>query len=174
MAAKSKREASEATPSHLTKITLTVNHVPYTVELDGWERLIDVLRDKLGLTGTKHGCDDLSCGACTVVLDGKAIQSCNLPAKRAAGADIVTIEGLAQGTKLHPIQEGLIEAGAVQCGFCIPGIAMRLYSLFEKKLDASETEIIDALEEHLCRCTGYESILEGAKLAQKKMKGNSN
>ena len=167
---KSKRETSEAAASHLNKITLTVNHVPHTVELEGWERLIDVLRDKLGLTGTKHGCDDLSCGACTVVMNGTAIQSCNLPAKRAAGADIVTIEGLAQGTKLHPIQEGLIEAGAVQCGFCIPGIAMRLYSLFGQNLDASESEIMDALEDHLCRCTGYEPILEGAKLAQKKLK----
>jgi len=152
------------------KITLTVNHRKYTVEIEGWERLIYVLRDKLGLTGTKQGCDDLSCGACTVVLNGKAVQSCNLPAKRAAGADIVTIEGLAQGTRLHPIQEALIEAGAVQCGFCIPGIAMRLYSLFGENVNATEPEIIDALEDHLCRCTGYEAILAGARLAQKKLR----
>jgi carbon-monoxide dehydrogenase small subunit len=151
------------------KITLTVNHVPYTVEIEGWEKLIYVLRDRLGLTGTKQGCDDLSCGACTVLLDGRAVQSCNLPASRAAGADIVTIEGLAQGTKLHPIQEALIEAGAVQCGFCIPGIAMRLYGLFGQNPNATEPEILDALEGHLCRCTGYEAILEGAKLAQKKL-----
>ena len=152
------------------KIQLTVNKVPYTVEIEGWEMLLDVLRDDLGLTGTKQGCDDLSCGACTVVMNGKAEKSCKVSAKRAANADIVTIEGLAQGTRLHPIQEGLIEAGAVQCGFCIPGIAMRLYALFNAKLDASEAEIMDALEENLCRCTGYEAILEGAKLAQKKMK----
>jgi carbon-monoxide dehydrogenase small subunit len=152
------------------KIKLTVNKVAYTVEIEGWEMLLDVLRDRIGLTGTKQGCDDLSCGACTVVMNGEAIKSCKVSAKRAADSDIVTIEGLAQGTKLHPIQQGLIEAGAVQCGFCIPGIAMRLYSLFHKKLDASESEIVDALEDHLCRCTGYESILAGAKLAQQKMK----
>jgi carbon-monoxide dehydrogenase small subunit len=151
------------------KINLRVNSIPYTVEIEGWEMLLDVLRDKIGLTGTKQGCDDLSCGACTVVVNGVAEKSCKMSAKRAAGAEVVTIEGLAQGTKLHPIQQGLIEAGAVQCGFCIPGIAMRLYALFNKKLDASQTEIIDALEDHLCRCTGYEAILEGAKLAQKKM-----
>ncbi|MCX5787451.1 MAG: (2Fe-2S)-binding protein [Elusimicrobia bacterium] len=155
------------------KITFTVNRVPRTVEIEGWEKLIDVLRDQLGLTGTKQGCDDYSCGACTVLLNGKAENSCKVFAKKLNGAEVLTIEALAQGTKLHPIQEGLIEAGAVQCGFCIPGIAMRLYSLFERKLDASETEIIDALEEHLCRCTGYESILEGAKLAQKKMKAQN-
>jgi carbon-monoxide dehydrogenase small subunit len=152
------------------KITLTVNHIPYTVEIEGWERLLDVLRDRLGLTGTKQGCDDLSCGACTVVVNGEPVKSCKMSAQRADGAEVVTIEGLAQGTRLHPIQEGLIEAGAVQCGFCIPGIAMELYGLFEKNLEASEEEILDALEDHLCRCTGYEPILEGAKLAQRKLK----
>jgi carbon-monoxide dehydrogenase small subunit len=152
------------------KITLTVNHVPCTVEIEGWESLLDVLRDRIGLTGTKQGCDDLSCGACTVVVNGEAAKSCKMSATRAAGADVMTIEGLAQGTTLHPIQEALIEAGAVQCGFCIPGIAMGLYGLFNKNLDAGDQEIVDALEGHLCRCTGYESILEGAKLAQKKLK----
>jgi carbon-monoxide dehydrogenase small subunit len=152
------------------KIKLVVNRVPRTVEIEGWERLIDVLRDRLGLTGTKQGCDDLSCGACTVVVNGEAVKSCKMAAARAAGAEVVTIEGLAQGTKLHPIQEALIEAGAVQCGFCIPGIAMGLYGLFRRNLEATEKEIVDALEDHLCRCTGYETILAGAKLAQKKLR----
>jgi carbon-monoxide dehydrogenase small subunit len=151
------------------KISLKVNSIPYTLEIEGWEMLLDVLRDKLGFTGTKQGCDDLSCGACTVVVNGVAEKSCKVSAKRAAGAEVVTIEGLAQGTTLHPIQQGLIEAGAVQCGFCIPGIAMRLYALFHRNLDATEAEILDALQENLCRCTGYEAILEGAKLAQRKM-----
>ncbi|MBI4863568.1 MAG: (2Fe-2S)-binding protein [Candidatus Riflebacteria bacterium] len=152
------------------KITLTVNQVPYTIEIEGWEHLIDVLRDEIGLTGTKRGCDDLSCGACTVLMNGEAVKSCQVLAKRASGADVVTIEALAQGTKLHPIQEALIESGAVQCGFCIPGIVMGLHGLFRKKLDATEAEIADTLENHLCRCTGYEAIFEGAKLAQKKLK----
>jgi carbon-monoxide dehydrogenase small subunit len=152
------------------KITLTVNRVAYAVEIEGWEHLLDVLRDKIGLTGAKRGCDDLSCGACTVLVNGEAVKSCKGPASALAGADVVTIEGLADGTKLHPIQEALIEAGAVQCGYCIPGIVMGLHGLFLRKLDATEEEIIDALEDHLCRCTGYEAILEGAKLAQKRLK----
>jgi aerobic-type carbon monoxide dehydrogenase small subunit (CoxS/CutS family) len=151
------------------KIELVVNRVPCTVEIEGWERLIDVLRDRLGLTGTKQGCDDLSCGACTVVVNGLAVKSCKMSATRAVGAQVLTIEGLAQGTQLHPIQEALLEAGAVQCGFCIPGIALELYALFQKNLEATEEEIVDALEGHLCRCTGYETILAAAKLAQQKL-----
>ncbi len=151
------------------KITLTVNGASRTVEIEGWERLVDVLRDKLDLTGTKRGCDDVTCGACTVVINGKAERSCRMAARKADGADIVTIEALAQGPDLHPIQQALIDAGAVQCGYCIPGIVMELYALYTRNLDASAQEILDALEGHLCRCTGYEAILEGAHLAQKYM-----
>lgn len=151
------------------KITFTINGVQRSVELEGWERLIDVLRERLGLTGTKRGCDDASCGACVVVIDGVAQRSCVYPAKKMEGKEILTIEGISNGTKLHPIQEAMIEAGAVQCGYCIPGIVMELYALFAKKPDVSEEEIVEALSRHLCRCTGYEAILEGAKLAQKKM-----
>ncbi len=154
------------------KITLTVNGMKRSVEIDGWERLLDVLRDKLDLTGAKRGCDDLACGACTVVVNGEAKKSCSLPAKKCGGADVVTIEGLANGTEVHPIQQALIEAGAVQCGYCTPGIVMSLYALFTKNLNASEDEIEDVLEGHLCRCTGYEAIWEGALLAQKLLKKN--
>jgi len=151
------------------KVTFMVNGSQRSVELDGWERLIDVLREKLNLTGTKRGCDDASCGACVVVVDGVAQRSCVYPASKMEGKKIVTIEGISNGTKLHPIQEAMIEAGAVQCGYCIPGIVMELYARFANKPDASEEEIVEALSRHLCRCTGYEAILEGAKLAQKKM-----
>ena len=142
-----------------------------TIELEGWEKLLDVLRDKLDLTGTKRGCDDRTCGACMVVVDGEALHSCTYAAKKADGKTIVTIEGLSKGTLLHPIQEALIEAGAVQCGYCTPGIVMSLYALFTTNLDATEEEIMDVLERHLCRCTGYEAIRNGALLAQEKMRG---
>jgi aerobic carbon-monoxide dehydrogenase small subunit len=149
------------------KITFTVNGTPRTVEIDGNEKLIFILREKLGLTGTKRGCDDASCGACVVVIDGKATKSCTYPAKKLAGKEVVTIEGVSEGTKLHPIQNALIDAGAVQCGYCMPGIVMELYALFNRDPKASDEEIRDALELHLCRCTGYEAIWEGALLARK-------
>jgi aldehyde oxidoreductase len=152
------------------KITFTVNGTKRTIEIEGWETLLDILRDKLDLTGTKRGCDDVSCGACVVVVDGEAKKSCVVPGRKLNGTVVETIEGLTKGTELHPIQKALIDAGAVQCGFCIPGIAMELYALYSKNLDASEEEIVEALSHHLCRCTGYEAILEGAKLAQKYLK----
>jgi len=152
------------------KINFTVNGIKRAVEIDGWEKLLDVLRDKLDLTGTKKGCDDLSCGACVVVVDGVAKKSCSVTAAKAEGTNVITIEGLANGKKMHPIQQAMIDAGAVQCGYCTPGIVMELYALYMKNIDASEDEIMDALSKHLCRCTGYEAILEGAKLAQKYLK----
>jgi len=155
-------------------ITFTLNGAQRTLELEGWEKAIDVLRERLGLTGTKRGCDDATCGACTIVLDGAAKRSCVLPGKKLDGTVVTTIEGVSEGTALHPIQEALIEAGAVQCGFCIPGIVMTLYALFTKNLQASEEEILDALSKNLCRCTGYEAILEGAKLAQRKLAAGKN
>ena len=150
-------------------ITFTLNGAPRTVELEGWEKAIDVLRERLGLTGTKRGCDDASCGACTVVIDGVARKTCVLPAEKLDGTTVLTIEGMAEGTRLHPVQEALIEAGAVQCGYCTPGIVMTLHALFTKNPQASEEEIVAALSKHLCRCTGYEAILSGARLAQKKI-----
>jgi len=151
------------------KISFKVNGAQRSVEIEGWERLIDVLRERLGLTGTKRGCDDASCGACVVVIDGVAQRSCVYPAKKMEGKEILTIEGMSNGAKLHPIQEAMIEAGAVQCGYCIPGIVMELYALYAKNPGAAEEDIVEALSHHLCRCTGYEAIIEGAKLAQKKV-----
>lgn len=152
------------------RMTLTINGKERTVDYEPEMMLLDVLREVLNLTGTKHGCDNSTCGTCTVVMDGKAIKSCNTPAAKAAGTSIVTVEGLAKGTDLHPIQKAISESGAVQCGFCTPGIVMELYGLLETNPDASETEMTNALNKHLCRCTGYEPIRDGAMIAQKMIK----
>jgi aerobic-type carbon monoxide dehydrogenase small subunit (CoxS/CutS family) len=149
------------------KINFTINGLQREVEVDPEMMLIDVIRDVLNFTGTKHGCDNATCGTCTVILNGKATKSCNTPVKKAANATILTIEGLAKGKELHPIQKSISESGAIQCGFCTPGIVMELYGLLETKPDASESEINNALNKHLCRCTGYQPIRDGALMAQK-------
>ncbi len=151
------------------KITFTINGEARTVEVEPETMLVDVIRDVLNLTGTKVGCDNATCGSCTVVVNGKAVKSCITPVKKVAGADILTVEGLAKGMTLHPIQKSISESGAVQCGFCTPGIIMELYGLLENKPGASETELEIALNKHLCRCTGYEPIRDGALMAQKIM-----
>ncbi len=154
----------------MEKINFKVNGVLKTVEIEGYESLLDILREKFNLTGTKRGCDDGSCGACTVIVNGEAVKSCIFSAKKVDNAEVITIEGLAKNGELHPIQKAMIDSGAVQCGYCTPGIIMELYSFFNKNLDVDEEQIIEALSKHLCRCTGYESILDGAKLAQKYLK----
>lgn len=151
------------------KITFTVNGLSRTVEVEPDMMLIDVLREVLNLTGTKRGCDNSTCGTCVVVLNGKATKSCNLPISKVAGAEVVTVEGLAKGYDLHPIQKAIAESGAVQCGFCTPGIIMELYGVLETNPDASEQEMTTALNKHLCRCTGYEPIRDGALIAKKMM-----
>jgi aerobic carbon-monoxide dehydrogenase small subunit len=152
-------------------ITFTLNGAPCTVQAEPHMKLLDVLRDELNLTGTKRGCDNSTCGACVVVVNGKAVKSCNYNLAKLEGAEVLTIEGLASGTDLHPIQEALIEAGSVQCGFCTPGIILELYALLNENPDASKDEIMRALNKHLCRCTGYEAIVDGALLAQEKLQG---
>ena len=154
-------------------VTFTINGMKRTVAVDPALKLLDVIREEIGLTGTKRGCDNSTCGSCTVVMNGKAVKSCTVALEKVEGAEILTIEALAEGTKLHPIQQALVEAGAVQCGFCTPGIVMELYALLMKDVDASEKDIQNALNKHLCRCTGYEAIWEGALLAQERMKTGS-
>lgn len=149
------------------KISFTLNQKAVVVEVDPEMMVLDVLREVLNLTGTKHGCDNSTCGTCTIVVNGKAVKSCNLPVKKVAGAEIITVEGLARGTDLHPVQKSISESGAIQCGFCTPGIVMELYGLLEANPDASQVELENALNKHLCRCTGYEPIRDGALMAQK-------
>ncbi len=154
-----------------TRRTWTLNGKTATVEIPGIRRLIDVLREDLGLTGTKEGCGEGECGACTVLLDGEPVAACLIPAAQVPdGAALLTIEGVARTRAGRVLQQAYIDAGAVQCGFCIPGIVMELYALFTKTPDASDEQLRAALAKHYCRCTGYEAIYEGAKLAQRYMK----
>lgn len=141
-------------------IKLNVNGKEYEVEVEPYDRLADVLREKLGLTGTKKGCDYGGCGACTVLLNGKAIYSCMKPAIAAEGSKIETIEGLSQDGKLHPIQEALVRYGAVQCGFCTPGMVMAAKALLDENRSPSEGDVREAIAGSLCRCTGYVKIVE--------------
>ena len=149
------------------RISFTINGAPRSVEAEADSTLLDVIRDVLDLTGTKRGCDNSTCGTCVVVVNGKAVKSCNYPIAKAQGATILTVEGISQGMELHPVQRAIADSGAVQCGFCTPGIVMELYALLEEKPNAGEQEMVNALNKHLCRCNGYEPIMNGARVAQK-------
>ena len=158
-------------PSPISQtLQFTLNGEPVTLTVDPDELLIDILRDKLLLTGTKVGCGEGECGACTVLLNDKPVNSCLLPAMKVQGKSILTIEGLAPGETLHPIQESFLEAGAVQCGFCSPGAILSTKALLDEKKSPSEPEIKKALSGHICRCTGYVQIIEAVKLAAHKMR----
>ena len=150
--------------------TLTINNKFYEVELKGHETLLEVLRDKLGLTGTKTACEESECGTCTVQINGKAILSCITLAADVAGEDITTIEGLAEGDSLHPLQQTFLSHGAVQCGFCIPGIIMAAKALLENNPEPTREEIDYALDGNLCRCGGYLKIIEAIVEAGQTMK----
>ena len=146
-------------------ITLNVNGVNHSLEIYPWRTLLDVIRNELNLIGTKSACEKGECGACTVIIDGKAVPSCCILAKSAEGKKILTIEGLEKNHKLHPLQQAYIDAGAVQCGFCLPGFIMTSYALLEKNPNPTYEEIKDALSGNLCRCTGYKKIIEAVQLA---------
>ena len=152
-------------------ISFIVNGKPQKVLVRNNWTLANVLREKLGLLGTKIGCGEGECGACTVLMNGKTVTSCLVLAVQAEGADIVTIEGLEKtdGT-LHPVQEAFVEAGAVQCGYCTPGMVMSTIALLEKHPDPSEDQIREGLTGNLCRCTGYQKIFEAVQIASKKMR----
>ncbi len=141
-------------------IKLKVNGETHEVAVEPRKTLLDVIRDDLGLTGTKKGCDQGGCGTCTVIFDGKAVNSCLVLAVEAEGKDVLTIEGLAKGAKLHPIQEAFINHGAIQCGFCTPGMIMSAKVLLDKNPNPTEKEVRDAIGGNLCRCTGYVKIVE--------------
>jgi aerobic carbon-monoxide dehydrogenase small subunit len=152
------------------RLQCTVNGRRMERDIEPELRLLDFLRETLHLTGTKEGCGEGECGACTVLLDGKAVNSCLVFAMQADGAEILTIEGLSDGHALHPIQQAYVETGAVQCGFCTPGFIMATYALLQGNPDPSEEEIMSGLEGNLCRCTGYGKILDAVKLAAIRMR----
>ncbi len=152
------------------KIRFTVNGRKVDREVTADSRLLDLLRDDLHLTGTKEGCGEGECGACTVLIDGKAVNSCLVLAPQADGKDILTVEGLAKGDELHPIQRAFVEKGAVQCGFCTPGFIMSTYALLKESPNPSNEEILTALEGNLCRCTGYTKIIEAVHYAAELMR----
>jgi len=152
------------------QIELKVNGVEREVYVEPWWSLAQVLREELDLTGTKIGCDTGNCGACTVLVDGKAVKSCLLLAVKAKGKEILTIEGLTGNGKLHPLQEAFIEHFAVQCGYCTPGMIMAAKDLLDENPDPTEEEVREALLGNLCRCTGYVKIVEAVLAAAKKIK----
>jgi len=144
-------------------ISIKVNEVPYTIDVRADETLLEDLRDRLNLTSVKRGCDSGECGTCTVMLEGKAVYSCLLLAVAADGKEILTLEGLSSGDELHPLQRAFIEYGAIQCGFCTPGMIMSAKALLDENPVPTQDDIKDAVQGNLCRCTGYVKILEAIK-----------
>jgi carbon-monoxide dehydrogenase small subunit len=152
------------------RIQITVNEEEYDLLVHPNKTLLDLLRYDLGLTGTKEGCDEGDCGACTVIVNGKVVTACLVLAVEADGATITTIEGLHKGDALHPIQQAFVDSGAVQCGFCTPGMILTTKALLDEKPNPSEEDIKHYLEGNLCRCTGYTKILDAVNIAIQQIK----
>jgi aerobic carbon-monoxide dehydrogenase small subunit len=153
-------------------VTLTVNDVPHDVRIEPRELLVSVLRNRLGLTGTRIGCETTSCGACTVLLDGRSVKSCTMLAVQAQGHHITTIEGLAGPDGLHPVQEAFRSCHGLQCGFCTPGMVLAAVSLIDEGRAADEDSVRSALEGNLCRCTGYHNIVQAVLSAARAIRGD--
>lgn len=154
-------------------ITLTVNGTSRSAEVEARSLLVHVLRDDLDLTGTHVGCDTSQCGACTVLLDGRAVKSCAFLAVQAEGREVTTIEGLSQRGKLHPLQEAFWNKHGLQCGFCTPGMILTALDLLEANPDPSEEQIRHGLEGNYCRCTGYQNIVDAVKEAAAEMRAGA-
>jgi carbon-monoxide dehydrogenase small subunit len=144
-----------------------INGEEHDVLADGRDTLLELLRDRVGLTGTKEGCGNGNCGTCTVLFDGEAVNACLVMAMEANGARIVTIEGIGSGGRLHPVQQALLEHGGTQCGFCTPGIVISAKALLDRNPSPSEHDIRSAIAGNLCRCTGYDKIVEAVQAASK-------
>ena len=154
--------------------TFIVNEKRYELAIEPHMLLVEVLRDELGLIGTKHSCGIGSCGACTVLIDGRPTLSCLTLALTVRGKDITTIEGLAQGTTLHPIQKAFVEHGAIQCGYCTPGMILSAKALLDKNLNPTKQDVRFALSGNLCRCTGYVKIIDAVLEAAEAMNKEAN
>lgn len=149
----------------MNTIELIINKIEYKVDIDGNMRLIDLLRDKLGLIGTMEGCGEGECGACTVIMDGETVNSCLVMAFQADGSNITTIEGLEENGKLHPVQQAFMDEGAVQCGFCIPGMVLSTKAVIDKNPHPTRDEFREGISGNLCRCTGYNKAIDAGERA---------
>ncbi len=155
----------------MKQIKFSVNGKDYELSVPPWRTLLEVIREELGLTGTKEGCGLGECGACTVIMDGKTVNSCLVLAAEADGKQITTIEGLAKGDELHPLQQAFIDHGGFQCGFCTPGMIMSAKALLDANPKPTEDEIKKGISGNFCRCTGYTKIIESIKAAAEDMEG---
>jgi len=153
---------------------LTVNGIKRTVMTDPERPLLDVLREDFKLTGTKYGCGEGYCGACTVLIDGKCVHACMTPVAMADNRVILTIEGLARGDSLNPVQEAFLEEGAMQCGYCTPGMIMRAVSLLQRNPNPTDEQIITEMNGNVCRCNGYIKILNAVRRAAKQIKASAS
>lgn len=158
---------------HLLQVSLTVNGEPVSADVEPRTLLVHFIRENLDLTGTHVGCETSYCGACTVLVDGRSVKSCTMLAVQASGADVTTIEGLADGDEMHPIQEGFWERHGLQCGYCTPGMIMSAAGLLAENPNPSEDEIRHGIEGNLCRCTGYHNIVKSIDYAAAKMRGET-
>ncbi len=152
-------------------IQFKLNGETVRLRVDGERMLLWVLRTDLGLTGTKYGCGEEQCGACTVLVDGEAVLSCQTPVKQVVGKEVVTIEGLGESGRLHPLQKAFVEHDALQCGFCTSGMILKAYSLLAKTPLPTREQIIKAMEQNLCRCGSYPRVIQAVEAASKEMKG---
>jgi carbon-monoxide dehydrogenase small subunit len=150
------------------RVSVTVNGLLREADVWGGESLLTMLRDALELPGSKNACEQGECGSCSVLLDGELVCACLVLAAQADGHEVVTVEGLAHGDELHPVQEAFVEAGAVQCGFCTPGLVVAVADLLERAPTPSEDEVREALSGNVCRCTGYVKIFDAVRLAAER------
>ena len=157
------------TRRQMIPLAFNVNGTDYEIEVEAHELLLDVVRKRLGLTGSKRSCDVQVCGACTMLLDGRPVSACTLPAFEARGKNVLTIEGMAHEGELHPIQEAFIEYGGFQCGFCTPGMILTAKTLLDENPKPTEEEVIEYMNGNLCRCTGYKKIVESIIGAAEKL-----
>ena len=152
-------------------VSTIINGEPVEFLCEPQQTMLDVLRDELNLTGSKEGCSSGDCGACTVIVDGNIVCSCLMLGAEAEGHKIVTVEGIAEGDKLHPVQQKFLEHAALQCGFCTPGFLMLGVGVLEREPDISDEDLLDVLSSNLCRCTGYQNIIKAVRAAAKEMRG---
>ena len=155
----------------MKEISFTLNGKPYALSVKPWRTLLELIREDLSFTGTKEGCGQGECGSCTVIMGGKTVNSCLVPALEADNQEIITIEGLVDGDNLHPIQDAFVEQAGMQCGFCTPGMIISAKALLDTNPNPSEKEIREGIAGNFCRCTGYTKIIESISAAAEVMKG---